>query len=98
MSRVQLGSHTVLSIHTYHLNGDPVVWADTLRNELGWQFCEEKRNEEDRLAIVVIVSRHFEVVKEIIRQCLTDVASVQLQSEEHEAYPSTDFPIDLFGS
>lgn len=40
-----------------HLDRNPPVWTNLLRHELGRELCEEERDPENRVAIVVVCLR-----------------------------------------
>jgi hypothetical protein len=77
------------------LNGDPVVGAKLLGDELGREFCAEEAEEEDRLAIIVLVGVQSQIIQHVIGQCLADVAAVELEGEEHEADETANSPVEL---
>lgn len=50
----------------HHLDGDPAIGAEFFRDELGWQFGEEKAEVEDCLPRVVIVRVDVEIFEHVV--------------------------------
>lgn len=69
---VQIGIYQLTNIRTKLL-------GDHLRRQLS----EEEAQIEDGHAIVVLVGDHSQIHQHIIGQSLCDVASIQLEGEEH---------------
>lgn len=83
------------AIRGLHLDGDPVIGTDLLADELGWHFSSEETDKEDGLAIVVVVRVHVQILEQIVAEGLPDVASVELEGEEHQADPCADSFVNL---
>ena len=79
----------------YHLDRDPAVRTQLFGNELRGELCKEKADVEDCLSSVVVVGVHVQIVEHVIREGLRDVAPVELEGEEHQAYPGADPDIEL---
>ena len=47
------------------------------------------------VAVIVLVRCQAQLVKHIVRNGLAQIASINLKSEEHDACPETNVPIDL---
>ena len=77
------------------MNGNPVIRSYLFRYKLRGDLSEQKVAEKDGLSRVVVVRIHFEIGQHIIRKCLDDISSIQLESEEHKACPRADFQVNL---
>lgn len=58
-----------------HLDWDPIIRPDFLANELGRQFSQQERHEEDSLAGIVVVRRYAEVIEHVVTQRLADLCA-----------------------
>ena len=77
-----------------HLYRDPIVRAEFLRYQLRRKFREQESAVEDHLSIVVVIAGHVQIDQHAIRECLDDIAAIELQGEEHQATPTADPPVE----
>lgn len=62
-----------------HLDRDPDIRPELLRDHLRRYFCREETEVEDHYAVVVLVCRKSEVLRHVVGEGLRDVASIELQ-------------------
>jgi hypothetical protein len=78
-----------------HLDGDPAIRPEGLGDELRGQLREKKTQEEDRLSSVVVVRVHTQITQHVVRQCLDDIASIELEREERDTCECADSQVNL---
>ena len=78
-----------------HLNWNPTVRSQLLRDQLWRKFSEQKEEIEDGLPCIIVIGSHIQVHQHIVRKSLDNIATVQLQGEKCQAGKRMDTKVDL---
>jgi hypothetical protein len=61
---------------------------------LRWYFCDQEPDTVHVLRIVVVIGRDAQVIEQIVRNSITQIATINVQTEEHDQDPEENLPID----